>query len=207
MKMNMDHHKLCIEADFVDMTDEEVVEHVLGHDPQCFDEITRRYQGKLMAYLWRFVGDADEASDILQDVFVKAFNKLDTFDLEKKFSPWIYRISHNEAVNHLKRKSRKHFIGLEDISTSKDKLKASDTDDASLDQWFQKELRAEIKDALSQLPPHYREIIILRYFEDQSYQEIGKILDKPTNTVGTLLRRAKRRLLKVMMAMDREELS
>jgi RNA polymerase sigma-70 factor (ECF subfamily) len=176
------------------LTDSELVILVREKDLERYAEIIERYQGKLFAYLYRLIGNKEEAEDLLQDVFIKAYKNLHSFDAERKFSSWIYRIAHNEAVNHIKRKYLKKFISLEDISSTKDKLEASSSEGGADDLWERKEAIKEVGDAVNRLPLKYRQVLLLRYFSDKAYEEIGEILEKPVNTVGTLINRAKKKL-------------
>ena len=166
--------------------------------PGAYREIEKRYQKKLFTYIYHLVGNREEAEDILQNVFVKMYNNIKRFDTKRKFSSWIYRIAHNEAVNFLKRKSKKQFVSWEDITVSKDKLEASSKEISPVDSWIKKETKKEVQDALNRLPGKYREALVLRYFLDKSYEEISEILGKPINTVGTLINRAKKKLSQVM---------
>lgn len=181
------------------MTDNKIIVVVCDKDAECFQEIVRRYKNKLTSYVRRFVGNSDDVDDLVQTTFVKTYHNLHRFDQKKKFSSWIYRIAHNEAINHLKKKGDKRLVGFDDISTTKDQLEASQLDDTSLDKWFQEELRDEMKKALEKLSKSYRDIICMKYFDDLSYKEISKKLKMPTSTVGTLLRRARKKLFQIVM--------
>jgi len=179
-------------------TDSELVEMIINVTPRAYRQIIKRYQTKLFSYLYRLIGNREETEDLLQNVFVKVYNNLDRFDRRKKFSSWIYRIAHNEAVNFLKKKGKKKFISLEDITTTKDKLEISTSGKSPADSWIKKELKKEVEVAMEKLPAKYKEVLILRYFLDKSYGEMSEILGKPVNTVGTLLNRAKKKLLQVL---------
>lgn len=176
------------------LSDNDLVKIVREKDQERYAEIIGRYQGKLFAYLYRLIGKKEEAEDLLQDVFIKAFKNLHSYDTQRKFSSWIYRIAHNEAVNLIKRKSLKRFISWEDISSTKDKLESSSAEDGPDKSWLRKESNAEVNVAVDRLPLRYRQVLLLRYFSDKSYEEISEILGKPINTVGTLINRAKRML-------------
>jgi RNA polymerase sigma-70 factor, ECF subfamily len=195
-KQNLDIKKAI--NDGQDLTDNELVGLVCKESPERYAEIIERYQGKLFAYLYRLVGNRDEAEDLLQDVFIKAYRNLQSYDLERKFSSWIYRIAHNEAVNYIKRKSLKRFISWEDISSTKDKLESSNTEDGAEDAWIRKETNDEVDQAINRLPIKYKQVLLLRYFSEKSYEEISEILVKPVNTVGTLINRAKKKLSEEM---------
>ena len=185
-----------------ELTDSELVEIVRNLDQERYGEIIERYQGKLFAYLFRLIGSRDEAQDILQDVFLKAYRNLQSYDTARKFSSWIYRIAHNEAVNFIKRKSLKRFIPWEDIAATKDKLDMASFEDGADKEWLRKEIGEEVNTALDKIPFKYKQVLVLRYFSDKSYDEISEILGKPINTVGTLISRAKKKLSEELKGQD-----
>lgn len=176
-----------------ELSDNGLVEEI-KKDPDYYSRMVNRYQGKLFAYLYRLVGEKEEAEDLLQDVFIKAYKNLGSYDTSRKFSSWIYRIAHNEAVNHIKRKSLKRFISLENVTSTKDKLSFSTADNDIQESWIRKEINKEVDVAIEHLPLKYKQVLILRYYSDKSYEEISEILGKPINTVGTLIKRAKNKL-------------
>jgi len=197
-------NKFVNNLDCSDCSDNELVEIVRKKDPDRYKEIIDRYQGKLFAYLYRLIGEREEAEDLLQDVFIKAFRNLHSYDTERKFSSWIYRIAHNEAVNHIKRKSLKKFIYWDNITSTKDKLETASADEGIEDSWIRKETNEEVEAAIKRLPLKYRQVLLLRYYSDKSYEEIGEILGKPVNTVGTLIKRAKTKLSGELKGMEKE---
>lgn len=172
-----------------------------GH-PEIYGEIVKRYEKKLFSYIYRLVGNREEAEDILQNVFIKAYRNIKTFDIERKFSSWIYRIAHNEAINFLKKRSKKKFVSWEDVVASKDKMETKSDERSPIDIWIRKESALEVKGALEKLPEKYRKVLMLRYFSENSYEEIGKIIKSPVNTVGTLINRAKKKLMSVINSME-----
>jgi len=178
-----------------ELPDNQLVILVREKNPERYAEIIERYQGKLFAYLYRLIGNRDEAEDLLQDVFVKVYKNLYSYDSERKFSSWIYRIAHNEAVNYIKKKSLKRFISWEDISSTKDKLESQSAEEGVDEAWMRKETAEEVDIVLDKLPIKYKQVLVLRYFSDKSYEEISEILEKPVNTVGTLINRAKKKLV------------
>ncbi|MEK7598163.1 MAG: RNA polymerase sigma factor [Patescibacteria group bacterium] len=172
-----------------------------GH-PEIYDEIVSRYQRKLFSYVYRLVGNKEETEDILQNVFVKAYRNIKTFDIERKFSSWIYRIAHNEAINFLKKRNKKKFISWEDIVASKDKMETKSDERSPIDIWIRKESAIEVSRAMEKMPEKYRKVLMLRYFSEKSYEEIGKTIGSPVNTVGTLINRAKKKLMAVINLME-----
>jgi len=184
-------------------TDEEIAIAVQKGQHDNFAILAQRYTQKLIKYALRYVGTQDAAHDIVQDVMMKAHQKIDSFDSARKFSPWIYRITHNESVNYLK-KHRSHTRVSLDAQLSLDDQRAlADVELSSLDLWFERELKEQMHEAIGQLPDHYAEVIHLRYIEELSYKEIAEILGKPTSTVGTLVRRAKKSLLEIVLNQDK----
>lgn len=177
-----------------ELSDNDLVEIIREKDQEKYSEIVDRYQKKLFVYIYRLVGNKEEAEDLLQDVFVKAYKNLNSFDTSRKFSSWIYRIAHNESVNYIKRKSLKKFISWETIVSTKDKLDSSSEEETADKAWIRKETSKEVSEAIDKLPFKYKQVLTLRYYSDQSYEEIAEILGKPVNTVGTLINRAKKRL-------------
>jgi RNA polymerase sigma-70 factor (ECF subfamily) len=177
-----------------EMTDNELIVAIREENAELYGEIVNRYQGKLFAYLYRLIGEKEEAEDLLQDVFIKTFKNINSYDTDRKFSSWIYRIAHNEAVNHIKRKSLKRFVSIENITSTKDRLETSSTEDNAEISWIRKETSQEVDEAIKHLPLKYRQVLVLRYYSDKSYEEISEILGKPVNTIGTLIKRAKSKL-------------
>lgn len=172
----------------IGLTDEQIAEISRTKNQEFYAEIIKRYQAKLSHYLRKFISDADELEDVLQTVFIKAFKNLNSFNVKKKFSSWIYRIAHNEAINHI-RKNSKYSISLDD----------SDYDAADEKINFSRDLdndlaRETIASVLRLIKDKYRQPLILYFFEEKSYEEIGEILHLPVNTVGTYIARGKKSL-------------
>jgi RNA polymerase sigma-70 factor (ECF subfamily) len=181
--------------EMTDKSDEELA--LLSVENQnYFMCLMQRYESKLLKYIKRISGlKLEDCEDLLQDVFIKTFMNLRGFSPDLKFSSWIYRITHNHVIsNYRKIKSR----GVE-VYESEDQpiwdnlvsdLDASQEADLSL-------LKGHISKILDQVDVNYREVLILRFWEDKDYQEISDILQKPVNTVGTLLNRAKKQFMKI----------
>lgn len=168
-------------------------------DEPAFRELVSRYQGKLCLYLRHLTLAGDECDDILQEVFVKAYNALPRFDARKRFSPWIYRIAHNEAINYLKKKNRRKLVSWEDIASSKDELGAAGESETPEEEWMRKDVQNGVQQALARLPEKDRELIVFRYFLEKPYAEISEILGVPENTVASRLYRAKEKLLRELL--------
>ena len=177
-------------------SDESVVMRVRRGEIVAFQLIVFRYDRKLSLYLAHLVGDRDEADDLLQDVFVKAYQHLADFDTARKFSPWIYRIAHNEAVNWIRKRSRRPMVvSWDDIVETTGEQQPIEPMETIEEQWIRRELRDDVREALGQLCEEHREMLTLRYYLDKSYREIAEIVGIPMNTVASRVSRAKRSLL------------
>ncbi|MEI7891045.1 MAG: RNA polymerase sigma factor [bacterium] len=197
-KEEIDKMSVCSSMDITGMTDNELISIVVKKRPQLYAEILLRYQKKLFIYIYHLVGNKEETEDILQNVFLKAYKNIKHFDVDRKFSSWIYRIAHNETVNFLKRKGKRYTVSWEDISTKKDRLDIAIDDEKLEDKMEHQEIASKMKLAIAKLPLKYQQVLKMRYFQEYSYQKIGKLLNKPQNTVGTLINRAKKKLFEVI---------
>jgi RNA polymerase sigma-70 factor (ECF subfamily) len=173
---------------FEKLTDEEVVEKVRLENQEFYAYLMERYQSKLLRYANNLVKDEHRAKDVVQETFIKAFINLNGFDQKKKFSSWIYRIVHNEALNVLK-KYHKELPMLPDFDFES-------AEDLEKD-FSQKEITATVEKCLAKLPLTYSEPLALYYIEEKSYEEIGDILKLPQGTVATRISRAKLLMKKV----------
>ncbi|NTW26775.1 MAG: RNA polymerase sigma factor [Candidatus Moranbacteria bacterium] len=180
------------------LSDNELIVVICTQNREAYKELFLRYQKKLFTYIYHLVGNREETEDILQNVFSKTYKSIKHFDTSRKFSSWIYRIAHNESVNYLKRKSKRYTVSWDDITTSKDKLDSASNEELPEDRMGHQEIVKQMDLAMLKIPPKYQEVLRLRYFNEYSYEEMGKILGKPLNTVGTLINRAKKKLLEVV---------
>lgn len=176
-------------------TDKELVEKALK-ERQAFSQIVERYEKPLSRYMSRLGADPEAVKDILQETFIKVYINLNGYDADFSFSAWMYRIAHNEAVNYW-RKARVRpsaFHNEEDLelfSAIPDKLDL-------LTAVNDKERAGAVRQSLAKLPDLYREIFVLRYLEEKSYDEISDILQMPSGTVATHLNRGKEKLKKLL---------
>jgi RNA polymerase sigma-70 factor (ECF subfamily) len=174
-------------------SDEQVAQSVQVGDAEAFGVLINRYEAKLKRYGHKFLRTEHEIGDLVQDVFIKAYTNLKSFDTNQRFSPWIYRIAHNTFVNELRRKER--TVTFFDTDLILPHLPAKETADA---QALEADIVAEMDDLVAELPPKYREVIVLHYFESLSYQEIGDVLRIPVNTVGVRMTRARSKLKELL---------
>jgi RNA polymerase sigma-70 factor (ECF subfamily) len=183
------------------MKDGELVASALKGREDGFEELVRRYQRPMVTYIYRMTGDYEASLDLTQEVFIKVYNSLARYDATFKFSTWIYRIAHNAAIDYLRRNS-----------TQFEDLERQNSDGATFmrplasrapspeEQSERAERRAEIETVVQDLPPAYRELIVLRHAHDLSYDEIAEITALPLGTVKNRIFRARESLRRALEA-------
>jgi len=161
-------------------------------DQSGFLHIMNRYQTKLLYYIRRISGvSIEEAEDVLQDVFIKVYRNLNDFDHDLKFSSWVYRIAHNQVISdYRKKQARPQSAGIDLSDLSLLNLASGLDIKKDIDNQL---LREAINQILDIMPVKYREVLILKFFEEKDYAEISDILKKPMGTVASLLNRAKQK--------------
>ena len=173
------------------ITDSDLVVRAIAGREDGFEELVRRYQRPIAAYVYRMVGDYDSALDLTQEVFIKVYASLERYRSEYKFSTWIYKIAHNAAVDHLRRYStREHALTSDCEGTAYD-LPIESNRPTPEQESERRERRAEIEAVVDQLPPAYRELVVLRHSHDLSYDEIAEVTALPLGTVKNRLFRAR----------------
>lgn len=167
--------------------DEEIAALVRAGDIDFFGVLIRRYKEKMIRYARKFLSDHEDINDIIQEIFIKAYANIQSFDTKRKFSSWLYRIAHNELVNALK-KRKKNTLPLFELDTF---LPHGLQDDSLSQNIDRQDIQKMINKCLDRLEPKYREPIILYYLEDLSYKEIAEVMRVPISTVGIRIKRAK----------------
>ncbi len=173
-------------------TDQELVARAI-ENKRAFAAIVHRYEAPLLRYIVRLgCKDYSAAEDLLQEVFIKTFVHLNDYDSSLQFSSWIYRIAHNEIVSYFrKERSRPSVL----IKGESDGFFENIAADAGLTEFAgQRHTVKEIQEAVNRIETRYREVIVLKFFEEKSYEEISDILQIPQGTVATLVNRAKKKL-------------
>ncbi len=163
-------------------TDEEIVKIARTKDKEVYAFLIKRYQKKLIRYANYLINDENVAADAVQEGFIRAYISLNSFDLKKKFSSWIYRIVHNQAMTIISRYKQHQPMNNAFEIESEINLE---------DDLIKKELIQHVQNCLKQMPVLYREPLSLYYLEEKTYEEISDILRIPTGTVGTRINRAK----------------
>jgi RNA polymerase sigma-70 factor (ECF subfamily) len=175
-------------------TDEEIAAEVQAGDAEAFRILVDRYEAKMARYAKRFLFASDDAKDLLQEIFIKAYVNIRSFDTTRRFSPWLYRIAHNEFVNALKKKNKdRETISLFYADVLFPHPVAKESADEGISR---REIKEVLEGSLEKLGPKYREPLVLYYLEDMDYKEIAEVLRIPVSTVGVRLQRGKTLLRK-----------
>lgn len=168
-------------------TDEQIALAVQNGDAHSFSILVERYEKKMMRYARKFLFGYADAEDLVQEIFIKAYMNIQGFDTSRKFSPWIYRIAHNEFINAIRKKGREP-LSFFDPDTLFPHPTAPDNADRDVNE---REIKKMLDGCLDELDPKYREPLVLYYYEDMDYQSIADIMRIPISTVGIRLKRGK----------------
>ncbi len=171
-------------------TDEELVKKVLSGQKELFYHLITRYEAKLKRYIMTITNRQSEVEDILQNVFLKAYKNLPTFNDSLKFSSWVYRIAHNESVNLIGSSLIQRFVSLPEWFD----IGSSDNVEERMDD---EQLKRKLKECIERLEVKYKEPLVLFYYEEKTYGEISDILRIPVRNVGVLIHRGRLQVKKI----------
>ncbi len=177
------------------LNDSEVVRSFLAGDERAFGELVKRYDGRLLNFVYRTVGDRERAQDLVQETFVRVYRHMQRFDQSKKFSTWIYTIAGNLAKNELRNRSRNPLMFFQAIRKNWEAdHRPLEWEDLSYkpDDLFRKRfLKEQVEKAVAELPEHHRIVFVLRELEGKTYEEIAEITGCNLGTVKSRLNRAR----------------
>ena len=178
-------------SECVNKTDEQIVVLTLKNQDYYLC-LMKRYEARLLNYILKISNiSREDGEDIIQEVFVKAYQNLNDFDLNFKFSNWIYSIAHNATISAFrKKKVRPQTVSWEDKDLNNILESTLDVENTSL----QKLTYKQILKIINRLPLKYKDVLILKFMEGKDYREISDILHKPMGTIATLINRAKKSL-------------
>ena len=180
-------------SDNIKYSDKELILRFQQGDELAYVELVNRYRNRLINFVFRFVGTKEESEDIVQDTFVKLFEKKDYYRPISEFSTWIFTIASNLAKTELRKRKRRKTSSLSDLGLENkdfDVPVKDTTDEETLDEFAD----SQIQDAIQSLQIHFRTALILRDIEELSYEEISKILDVPLGTIKSRINRARLQL-------------
>jgi len=181
-----------------ELTDEELIsEFQINNTVEAYELLVKRYKDPLMNFVYRFTGDKDVSSDIVQDTMIRFYLNKDSYKSFAKFSTWIYTIASNLAKNELKRRKRRKIYSIDHDADEpeiviKDKLPLPDK---LADSDIKNKI---IEDALTKVKPVYREVVVLRDVQDLSYDEIAEITGLSIGTVKSRINRGRNHLQKLL---------
>lgn len=182
-------------------SDQALVLAVREGDATAYRGLVEKYQGRVYSLVYGMVRNREDARDITQEVFVKAYDSLESFRLESSFYTWIYRIAMNRAIDFVRKRKRKESAGFEEGIATRD----GDGDIADVHHTEspsrlleRKRLYARIMDAVEKLPEDQRQAILLRELEGLSYKEIAEVMEIPEGTVMSRLYYARKKLQKLL---------
>jgi len=178
------------------LDDRALVTRIIEGDRDRFTELVRRYEKRLVNYVYRITHRYEEAHDLAQEIFVKVYLALDRYDPKYQFSTWLFRIAQNASIDALRKKSLPEVpLSRPTEDEPQKEREFADTGISPYRALKNKQLAAAIDKAVENLPPDYRELIQLRHFAELSYEEIATMKKLPLGTVKNKLFRA-RNLLK-----------
>ncbi len=174
-------------------TDRDLILRARRGDAEAYGDLVARHQTSVFNVCYRILHNRADAEDLAQETFIRALDRLHTFDLEREFSPWIRRVAANLCLNHIE--SHKPGAPL-------DEERDEDKTQSPGEQVEVKERSEQIRSALASLPPHYRLVVELRHYQELSYDEIASELNIPLSDVKSHLFRARKLLAEKLHAPD-----
>jgi RNA polymerase sigma-70 factor, ECF subfamily len=184
----------------VNPTDSRLVEQALAGSQDAYRILVERHSRSVLTLVARMVRDEGVAEELAQDAFVKAFGALRSFDSSYKFSNWILRIAHNVAIDHL-RKARPPIVSIDDEASGRDMadVLADAREPSAFVRAVRQDFRDDLERALAALRPEFSRLIVMRYLEDMSYEDISEVVGLPLGTVKSHLHRARAALGRLLV--------
>jgi len=188
-----------------DLTDEQLIlEFQETNDTEIFEAIVSRYKNPLFNFVFRFLGDRDATSDVVQETFIKVYRNKDSYKTFAKFSTWIYTIAGNLAKTELQRRKRKNQVSINSWGEDEETMDLPDggpLPDRLVDSGIKNKM---IQEALLKLPEVYREMVILRDIQEMSYEEIAEMMDISIGTVKSRINRGRAQLQELLRDIFKE---
>ena len=184
-------------------TDAELVASALRGAEDAYRELVKRFERPIYSLVLRMVQDPGTAEDLAQEVFVKAFRRLGTYDPQWKFSSWLFKIAHNATIDHLRR-GVPETVPLDAETDDRGSLAAVLADPSAEDPQAaaeRRDLGRSLERAIAHLRPEYRQSVLMFYAHGASYQEICEVTGLPLGTVKTNLHRARKELAEAMISL------
>lgn len=187
------------------ISDTDLVARAAVGEGDCFDQLVERYHRQIANFVFRMVGNYETALDLTQEVFIKVYSSLGRYNPEFKFSTWIYKIASNTAIDYLRKQSVSvsplYMVSGDDEEFELPIPAKGPSPERALER---SERSAQIEEAISKLPPRYRELIVLRHVSELSYDEIAEVTSLPLGTVKNRIFRAREAMRKHLVRMGIE---
>lgn len=168
-------------------SDEQLVARSVGGDVGAFNELVVRWEGPLYKFVYRYLGDPEEARDICQEAFLRAYSNLSRFRSEATFSSWLFQIALNQSRSQFRRKQSRPTVALEDDDNQHQLRLVQDSAEAPDLSAMGRQRSSALKAAIAKLPEAQREVIILKQYHGLKFREIAEVLGTPESTVKSRL--------------------
>lgn len=176
------------------LPDQHYITQIIGGNTNAFSILVDRYKDLIFSLALKMVKNREEAEEVAQDTFIKVFNSLEKFKGDSKFSTWIYKVAYNTCLDRMKKnKKDEGNINIDDFSEHLVK-----TMENALSKMMDEERKKSIQDCLNLLPSDEGFLLTLFYFEDQSLEEIAKIMDITANNAKVKLFRSRKKLASIL---------
>ncbi len=179
-------------------TDEELIARFQNGDEYAFEEIVHRYKDRLLNFVFRFLGQIDEAEDIVQDTFLKVYKNRDAYENIARFSTWIYTIAGNLAKTELRKRKRRRVFSISRMGVDEKEYEIPSTGKSPEENTEGNFNEKMIQAAIEKLPEKFRTVIILRDIQELSYDDISKIIGVPLGTIKSRVNRARLKLRELL---------
>ena len=199
----MQTQNLVTSIDMAALSDAYLAQQALAGDQGAFEVLVRRYSTPLFNFICHFLGDYDQACDVLQQVFMRFFTSLPKLGTGDPFKPWLFQVARNCCVDELRRR-RRYAIQFSQLEMENDENDISflneipDTGPLPEELAERHDLQQTLREAIESLPPKFRAVVLLRYTSQLSFTEIGRTLNMPEATAKTYFHRAKVLLRKIL---------
>lgn len=199
----MQTQNLVTSIDMAALSDAYLAQQALAGDQGAFEVLVRRYSTPLFNFICHFLGDYDQACDVLQQVFMRFFTSLPKLGTGEPFKPWLFQVARNCCVDELRRR-RRYAIQFSQLEAENDENDISflneipDAGPLPEELAERHDLQQTLREAIESLPPKFRAVVLLRYTSQLSFTEIGRTLNMPEATAKTYFHRAKVLLRKIL---------
>lgn len=191
MRTEMSRHEMLQQ-----MSDEDLMEQFQAGTVQAFNILVDRYSERLMHYLYGFLGDTKRCEDLLQETFLRVYRNRHSYQRIAKFSTWLYTIAGNLARSEYRKRKRRRMYSIQSVNRDNEEYELAIPDETfAPDRHTERTLQDKyIQDALDEIPPNFREVVVLRDIQQLAYDEIAEITGLPMGTVKSRINRGRTKL-------------